>query len=325
MQFATAENVKQPKGGLILEEQAESDFVLGAKDPRNLGQVLVEDGHWAPYMTPVIEIQRVRDGDTFGCTGYSDNEIDEAIHIRKYGEEINISDMFVVVGSGNKRGVGNTMKAPAEFKRKKGFLFESEYPYFRTMTLDEFYKIITQELYVKAEEKLKIYTTGYLAANGNSQQAILDALKVSPVKIAIEGRYIFDEKNRLKFTNSGYDHAVVLFDYVMGTNGEVEEWWIRCSETEQTLKMRGDYVFVSPMVKSLSKLSMMYKKKEQSAIGLVNESKTGLWLWTDGEDKLGKVIGGSFFKAMGLSYSDAEPCDEWPLPIIGYASIKSNL
>lgn len=324
LKFATAEDVIQPVGGVILEERDPNDYILGANDPKKLGQVLVEDGHWARYMTPVIEIQRVRDGDTYCCTAFSDNEIDEAIHIRKYGSEINISDMFVGVGSGNRRGVGNSMKAPAEFKRLSGFALESEYPYSREMTLDQFYAPIPQIVYDKAKNSLTIYKTGYLSLIGVGQDSVLEALKVSPIKIAIEGNYVFDAKNRLRSTGSGYTHAVVLFDYVLDENGNVEEYWIRCSETNQLLRMRADYAFVSPLIKFLEKKTMkMYKKNGQAGIGFVNELKDGLILWTDGEDNLGRpVIGGSLFKTMGLLYSLAEPCEEWPLPIVGYAQVK---
>lgn len=321
--FATKEDIKMPKGGLILEERTEKDYILGSKDPKNFGKVVLAGGHWRNY-TPVQEIQRVADGDTYGCTGFSDNNIDEFIHRCKYGMEINISDMYVVVGSGTRQGVGNTMKAPAEFKRK-GFVMESDYPYSRSMTLNEFYAPIPQRIFDLASKC--IYDSGYLFTNSSGQNELLSALEVSPVKVAIEGSYVFDSNGRLKTTGSGYNHAVVIFDYELDGNGNVLEWWIFDSETQQYIKARGDYAFLSPMVKFLEKKTLkMYKKIGQAGIGFVNELKDGLILWTDGVDSLGRpVIGGSIFKTMGLSYNLAEPCEEWPLPIVGYASVKPNL
>lgn len=253
--FATPETIVQPVGSLILEPRSEKDHILGAYDPKGMGKVVLEGGHWAPF-APAVEIQRVSDGDTYGCTCFSDNNIDEFIHKCKYNEEIDISDMFVTVGSGTIRGRGNSMKAAPEFKRKNGLLFEAEYPYSRTMTLDEFYKTLTPDLFVKAKLKLDLYDTGYLFTNGTGQQSLLDALQVSPLKVAIEGRYVFDAQGRLKNSGTDYNHAVVVFDYVLDANGSVVEWWLFDSESQQFVKARGDYAFLSPMVKFLEKKTL---------------------------------------------------------------------
>lgn len=324
LKFATPETVKQPTGGLILEERAETDYILGAFDPKGLGQVLIEDGHWTPYL-PVQEIQRVRDGDTYGCTGYSDNNVDEFIHKRKYGYEINISDMFVVVGSGNVRGVGNTMKAPAEFKRTKGLVFESDYAYSREMTLDEFYALIPKAIYDKAEQSLTVYKTGYLSVNGTGQQTLLEALKVSPNKVAIEGRYIFDADGRIRNDGSPYNHAVVLFDYVLDSNGNVKEYWIFDSETEQFLRFRGDYAFLSPMVKFLEKKTfMLYKKLGEPALYIKHWSENLLIPFSDGV-----VAGGDVFKTLYsvTSYKDLprKDVDVLPYPVASYGISTTNL
>jgi hypothetical protein len=332
IQFVDPKHVKQPKGSLILEERVGEDYVMGGDKPNNpkkLGKTVLKGGHWRDF-APGHEIQRVADGDTMGCTGYSDNNADEMLHKCKYGTEVNISDMFVVVASGTsvERG-GNTMKAPAQLKHSKGWLWESEYPYSRSMTLKEFYKPITEQLMELAAVKLNFYDSNYMFLGGASQEYLLAGLEMSPLKVAIEGRYVFDNNGRLMITGSGYNHAVVLFDYelindVLGPiPGNVKEWWIFDSETEQYLKARADYAFVSPMIKFLEKKTMkMYKKNGQAAIGFVNESKDGLIMWSDGQDNLGRpVTGGSIFKTMGLSYSMAEPCDEWPLPIVGYAQV----
>ncbi len=326
IKFINPEDVKQPKGGLILELRHPDDYVLGSNNPKSLGEVVLPKGHWRAY-TPPQEIQRVADGDTYGCTGFSDNNVDEMLAKCKYNETIDISDMFVVVGSGNRRGVGNTMKAPAQFKHSKGWVWESEYPYSRTMTLDQFYKGITQPLFDLALKKLELYSSNYMFLAGASQENLIAGLEISPLKVAIEGRYIFDANGRLYNTGSEYNHAVVLFDYETDENGNVKEWWIYCSETEQYLKARADYAFVSPMIKFLAKKTpMMYKKNGQQGIGFVNELGDGLILWTDGMDNLNRpVIGGSIFKTMGLNYKDATPCDKWPLPIVGYAKVQPNL
>lgn len=314
IQFATPETIKQPKGGLILEPVAETDYILGAKDPKNLGKVLVEDGHWAKYK-PRQEYQRVIDGDTYLCTAYSDDNVDEFIHLRKYGYEINISDRFVGIGSGNIRGVGNSMKAPAEFKRKNGFVFEADCPITFNMTLDQVYSKLSPDLFDKAKENLKIYESGYLAVDGTGQDTLLGALKVSPIKLAVQGNYVFNSAGRLINTGSDYNHAVTLFDYVLDDNGHVKEWWVFDSETEQDLKFDGSYAFVSPMVKFFEKKTMkLYKKIGQPAICIKHWSEPCLIAFADGI-----IPGGDLFKSLyGVqNYSELprEDVEEWPYPI----------
>lgn len=282
--FADHNALKQPVGGMKLEPQVPEDYVLGANDPKNLGQIVVEDGHWAPF-APVVEIQKTKDGaDTYGCTGFSDNNCDEFIHKAKYGTEINISDKFVVVGSGTVRGIGNSMKGPAQFKHDKGFVMETDYPYAQDQTLDQFYATIQQAIYDKALENKKLYDSGYLFVNSAGQKALLDALKVSPIKIAVQGHYVADANGRIMNIDYDYNHAVALFDYVLDSNGNVEEWWIFCSETQQFLKFRGDYAFLSPMVKFLEKKIMFIKLVGSSAIFLPNpQSPKKLVPYGDGD------------------------------------------
>ena len=52
----------------------------------------------------------------------------------------------------------------------------------------------------------------------------------------------------------------------------------------------------------------------------------GIILYTDGKTNNGKMVtGGGLFKANGWTYSMAQPCDEWPHPIVGFNSITPNL
>ena len=315
IKWATAENVRQPKGGLILVPDAPTDYILGALDPKGLGQVLVEDGHWAKFL-PEQEIQRVSDGDTYMCTAYSDNNVDEMIHKRKYGFEINLSDRFVGVGSGNVRGQGNSMKAPAEFKRKNGVVMEVDCPITRDMILDQVYAPLSAELLAKGKENLNVFDNGYLSVAGTGQTVLLEALKVSPIKVAIEGNYVFDSSGKIKNTGEGqYNHAVTLFDYVKNESGYVQEWWIFDSETEQFLRFSGSYAFISPLVKFFSRKTLkLLKKKGQSAICLKHWSEPALIAFSDGA-----IPGGDLFKSIYgvLHYSELprEDVDEWPYPI----------
>lgn len=347
MEFVNPNSVKQPAGGLILEERKETDYLLGANDPKNLG-VAINDGHWAKYAEQLpIEIQRVIDGDTYCCTAFSDNNIDEMLYLAQYGEQIDISDMFVGVGSGNRRGVGNTMKAPAEFKRKSGFALEAEYPYSRTMTLDQFYSPIPQRVYALAEprnNKGNLFESGYLDVGDTSDKGMLEALKVSPIKIAIEGNYVFDGSGRLMNTGSAINHAVVWFDYVLADstkgpiNGNILEKWIYCSETAQFLKMRGDYRVVAPMVKTFKKKAPRLVKWAASpavfaefwdgSLASIDDSKeknkNGTPLLTGGD--LVKLLAGNYSNAKIFKYNPiANPNDPRFDPSKVKGSIKLTL
>lgn len=333
IKFATAEDLRQPKGGLILEDPSDTDYVLGSNDPRNLGQIIQDDGDWTPFLPAVNEIQRLNnpdpktgETDTDWCTIFSDDEVDETIHKKKYGTEINISDKFVAVGSGTVRGQGNSMKAASEFKRTKGILFEDEKPFNRDGTMDEAYSLNTQADNDLAATRLQTYDFGYLGVNGVGQQSLIDAKKVSPLKVAVEGRYVMDGNGRMINTGTNYNHAVIIFNHVLDVNGNVVEWHVRCSETQQNLRFRGDYQFRSPYVKFFEKRPMLYKKKLQAAIGLYVPEAGGIILYKDGQANNGKpVTGGAYFKASGWTYSMATPCDEWPYPIVGYATVTPTI
>lgn len=314
LQFATPETIKQPSGGLVLEPVVEGDYILGANDPKNLGEVLVEDGHWEKFL-PEQEIQRVRDGDTFCCVTFSNLNVMEMLHKRKYGYEINGSDMFLGVGSGTKRGVGNGLKTVAEWKRKNGFVYEADYPYSREMNLDTFYATIPAAIYAKGKAMLQVYETGYMTLGGSGQQAMLEALKVSPVQVAIEGVYVFDGQGRIKNAGNSYSHAVLVFDYVLDANGDVSEYWVFDSETEQYLRFTGSYFFASPYIHFLKKkTNMFYKKIGEPAICFKHWSEDSLVAFGDGV-----IPGGDLLKSLfGISkYSELprENVAEWPYPI----------
>lgn len=322
MQFATKQNLRQPNGALILVDDKLEDYVLGGLNPKNLG-VAISDGHWAKYFEQMpIEIQRVADGDTFGCAGFADNNIDEALHIHQYGD-LDMSDIFTVVGSGTVRGQGNSMKAASEFKRKNGFLLESELPYNNSMTLDQFFAKPSAEKYALAKTKLDTYEFGYLNGRGNNVSAILEDLKISPIKIAVEGNYAMDSNNRLINSTFLYTHAVVLFDFVI-ENGQVVEWWIYDSEQSQFLKMSPTYKFVAPLIKTLKKsMKNLYRQQGQAAIGLYIPDAGGIVLYRDGQVNGNLMVqGGSIFKAMGWTYDMAQIVDKWPYPILGTFGVE---
>lgn len=184
--FATPETLKQPKGGLIIQEvPGPKDHILGGP-VGPAWEVLVVDGHWTKK--PLPELQRNRHGDTFMCVSFSLNSDHEFIHLVRYNEEINKSDMFLGKGSGTIRGRGNSKSTVAEWNRLNGFVWEQEYPYTPETTLDQAYASLSGELLAKGKKNLDFYDFGYKWLPGNTQAQILEGLKYSPVQVDVTWR-----------------------------------------------------------------------------------------------------------------------------------------
>lgn len=313
-----------PKGGVVIVDRKPGDLVVGANN-RVPKTILRPDGQHDDFL-PVVEIQRLKDGtgeDTYWCATCSRNNCLETVHKEKFGHEINIDDQFVAVGSGTRKYVGNSLIAVAEWGRRNGFILEKN-RLNNTYNIDEVYIAPTTEELDEGKRMLNIYEMFFewVDRPGTSQSAtpeeMMKVLQYGPIQACVDGSaYSFNQQGFIgEFKN--YTHAIMVFGYEKG-----KYWKIFDSETRQALKFAWDYPLGFPMLHSIEKKTMkMYKKNGQAAIGFVNESKDGLILWTDGVDSLGRpVTGGSIFKTMGFMYSLAEPCVEWPLPIVGYAKV----
>lgn len=323
IQFVTRrEDLKIPQGGLVLVKQKPEDHIMGSTSPIKI--ILRPDGQHDDYL-PVVEIQRVKNGqDTYGCVSFSRNNCLEIVHKEKYGYEINMDDQFLTVGSGTQKGIGNSVVAPAEWGRVNGFIKEK----FRILeeNLDQFYTPVTAEELQEGQDNLKVYQFKYawlprpLGSDSCKVETLVENLKFGPIQASVDGSaYQFNQQGYIGvYGNLNYDHEITIFGYEYG-----RYWKIFDSETQQALKFAWNYPFGFPMIHDITKLNMpeLYKKKGQSAIGFVNEAKTGIRLWKDGEDSNGLVPGGEVFHSLGFNYALAEPCDEWPLPVVGFITV----
>ncbi len=249
--FATQETIIQPKGNLIVEPPRDADHVLGATGPE--WDRVNPGGHWTNLIAP--EDQKNRFGDTYMCTAFSLCSALEFVYKKRYGEEINLSDIFVGIGSGNERGYGNSKRAPAEFVRTKGFLFENEYPYTQDMTLDQVYAQPSKTLFILAAKRILSHETGYKLLSDNSINSIKDGLEFSPVRVDVEGFYIFNDKGYLKNAGNGFTHELIIFDREEG-----QCWYAWDSESAQYIKFDWNYNFGSPMIHSIKKKLMQLVK-----------------------------------------------------------------
>lgn len=308
--FATEETLIQPVGGLIVEDPQEQDHVLGATGPDF--DVLVEDGHWAPF-TPSPELQRNKFGDTFMCVSYSNNNIHEFLLNRLFGEVVNMSDIFLGVGSGTVRNRGNSKRSVAEWKRLNGFVLESDYPFGENTTIDQAYAPLTSELLAKGLRGLDQYTFGYKWLADNSPATIKAGLKYSPVQVDVLGSYKVGKNGYIVWDADypTYAHEVAIFDYEEG-----KCWWVFDSESMQFIKFDWNYPFGSPMIHAL-KRSMniqIFKKKGQAGLAVKAFGEPSMIVFSGGS-----IIGEALFKSIyGITEFKQLPIkevDEWPYPI----------
>lgn len=286
MKIALPSEVIQPAGGLVVEAPQERDYFLGGFT-KLAGDILVPDGHWRDWLVG-HESQINKYGNTFGCVSFSRNNCHEFLHKRQFNEEINMCDRYLVVGSGTVPNQGNSKRAVAEWGRKNGWVEEWRWSYPENMTLDEYYNggKVPQELLTLGLQKLKKYEFGYQWLNGNSPPMLRQGLQLSPLQVDVEP-YQFNSKGYVINTNRGYIHEVLLFDYE-----ENECWWIFDSQSQQIVKFDWLYNFNSPMIHSLKKKSMKFKK-------------LGRGIYVLGHDGYYHGVGsGKVFKALWGEYKD---------------------
>lgn len=299
LKFATPKTTIYPKRKeKINPGQRPSDYVLGATGEE--WEVLLEDGKWRNF-APIHELQVMIDGDlvydVYGCVGFSLNSDHEFIHKRRYGVEINKSDRFLVVGSGTKPYVGNTVVGVAEWDRLNGWVSESSYPFTKGIKLEEYYKTLMVELLKEGKNNLRVTEARYKWLGDNRPTTILQGLKYSPIQVSVEP-YKY-ENNLIINSGNGYTHEVLIFDYEEG-----KEWWVFDSESNQFLKFAWNYNFGWPMIHSFKRTSMLpkiYKQIGSPALYALNEEDGVLVPFSDGV-----IAGGKLFKTLyGISsYAD---------------------
>jgi hypothetical protein len=309
IRFANKETVIQPVGGLILEDPHAEDHVLGATGPEL--EILVPDGQWDKYIPPV-EIQRNRHGDTFMCVSFSFNNCIEAILNKKYGDTTNRSDIFLGVGSGTKRGSGNSKRTVADWARLNGFVLESEYPYTEEMTLDEAYKPLTAALFAAGKKNLEKVETGYQRLADNSVKSMLAGLPISPLQVDVQARYKMNSSGYVIWDPAlGYAHEVTIFGYEKG-----KCWYVNDSETKQNLKFRWDYPFGSPMVHSAKKKMKIeiFKEKGKPALAVKHVAEPSLIAFSGGSVQAEHLFK-SLFGVDSFSQIPITEVSKFPYPI----------
>jgi hypothetical protein len=310
--FATKDRLVQPTGGLIASEVDGQDHILGA-----VGgiagpdfEMLVPDGQWTAYL-PEGELQRNRFGDTFMCVSFSWNNIVEFLANRRYGEVLNMSDVFLGSGSGTIRGQGNSKRAVAEWARRNGFVHETDYPYTESMTLDQAYAPLVPPLLAKGKANLDKWAFYWKWVGNNSPAALKDALRFSPVQVDVTGFYDMNDKGIVVWNREKpqYAHEVTVFGYEEGVC-----WHVFDSEATQFIRFDWAYPFGSPLVVSAKKKMniQILKEKGKPALAVKHFSENCMIGFSGGtveaQALFKSLYGITDFRELPIKEVDKFPC-----------------
>jgi hypothetical protein len=210
------------KSGVIIEDIKPEDWLFGAKAIDM--EVKVEDGNWNKYL-PKNEKQR-NGFESMCCTNFSSTTAVEILFTRLIEEgklsasnlqwlkdkgyfddtgHINFSDRFDAIVSGTRPEVGNSLKAPAEAKRKMGLIPESMLPWVDDKNIYFNKNKITQEMYALGAEFLTRFAINYEMVY---ETDIVNALKVSPVAGACFAWNGTDNKGVFVRVDNSINHAI---------------------------------------------------------------------------------------------------------------------
>lgn len=180
--YAAKTGALQPKNrGLLLEPIVEGkDGVFGSAVSFAAKEVVRPDGQWTP-----VEFERQsRDFyDSFSCVSFGLNNQEEVYKLNRYGLTVNHSDRALAKLSDTQPN-GNTPQKVYEARRKKGFLFENEWPWPESVVSWVEYmaelpqKLITLAVGRGAEWR---FWHDYVTPNPAN---IREALKYSPVAVS---------------------------------------------------------------------------------------------------------------------------------------------
>ena len=184
--------MKQPQNrGLLFEEIVpDKDGVLGSAISYAGKTIIRADGQWEDVGH---ERQSSDSFDTFSCVSFGLNNQEELYMKNRYGIDENHSDRFLAKASDTQPN-GNTPQKVYEARRKKGFVFELEWPWTTEKTWTEYMADIPQQLYTLAIGRAAKWRFWHDYVQP-SPSSIREALRYSPVCVGValmpdeEGRY----------------------------------------------------------------------------------------------------------------------------------------
>lgn len=186
--------------------QSETDWVLGGARSAPY-KVLNETGDWTPFL-PEYELQRKRGVESNGCTNFGSLNIFEILQNFLYNRDVNYSERFTAVMSGQTEG-GNDPHKVLQSVCDNGVIDERLLPFTPGMTFKEYLspKPMTAELrqkgldfaYTHIVRHEYIYDVDALLSADKKRRLLGEALKRSPVGVSVyawsegDGKYIKPE------------------------------------------------------------------------------------------------------------------------------------
>lgn len=205
--------------GLDLEKQ-EIDLISNKKQLMGAVSdftIIKPDANWNDlWLSLSPETQFGANIETMGCTGYGTANILEMLLKWQYNVDFNISDRALNKMSGTTHS-GNSVDAPIDTIRKKGFLLESEWPWDReTFNWNDYYSSIPTTLLEKAKKRLDEWEFKHEYVSTYNKDAIIEALKTSPLGGTVPAWY--KDSNGI-YHDYGYPvnhYSVVIIGYEYG-------------------------------------------------------------------------------------------------------------
>jgi len=263
------------------EHKSDKDYFFGGKTKLK-GSILVKDGQWDNYL-PRIEIQK-KAFDSYACVSFSNNNVIETMHKRRYGEETNRSDRFTAKMSGTVPFKGNSLKAVADSQRLNGTVLEELWPFTDSMKVEEYYKTIPQDI-KNAGLQWEVATEyGYeWISRRNRIEEMKKAIMFSPLQTAVDS-YTNKTKNFEQF-----DHAVMIFGYV-----DNKHWKVFDSYRNRFVEYDWDYPFYGPMRVHYKKvLNIIF---EDMKMRLIRDKESGNIFLLDSDEKRHHIEAPTDFK-----------------------------
>ena len=200
--------------GYIKPEADERDYIFGGASKIS-GEPLT-DGHWLPFI-PDNEIQRNDWIDSYNCTAYGTSNCLEVLFKRVFNEIINFSDRFIGIIADTKPP-GNSPKVVIDAVRKQGLIREDSLPFsYNINSIQDYYspKPPTSILTKEAEQFLSDHGVGYELVKDTSPEGLKEALKFSPLGIAVKAWSFKDDLYYFP-PEADFNHWTCLLDYVDG-------------------------------------------------------------------------------------------------------------
>ena len=275
--------------GIIEATPGPDDYVQGAAT--KLPTIVLEPTrNWDKYL-PVKEIQYQNNYDSYGCVTFSKHNVLETLIKRKYNKEINFSDVFTIIDSGTQPGVGNYLAAVAEHPRKKGFLFESEYPWTKDMHSEEtFYKPIPQEIKDKAMKRKDEMKFGWewVDWDGCDPEELWNSLQYGPVQVTVQTWGRIENGVYQRIDSKKTNHAVELF------GGEYRKTFKSYDSYQKDIKILSwDYYFGSAMRHDviINTMFELIKGDKSEKVYFLGKDGTKSWIFNEAVFEVGRRKG----------------------------------